>query len=522
MSCMRLLYLPLLFCTALLTAQGEVSELEVKLQAQFIEAKQEALLGKTEEAIAKFRTLLEAEPRNHAILFELARLEYAADNAPAAITALEEAYALQPDAVYADFLAELYRTAGRYQEGAALYATLIAQNPAAAENYLERAAFQVRDQDIKGAIKTYEELEAYTGRVNPEVSRRKHALYLGSGDRKRAERELIRLVEAYPRQLSYRHLLAGYYSSQGEEKEAERVYRDILAIEPADVRAQLALQDVGGGTTGDPGGSTDDDQELLTLLARTDVDLDLKIGKLLPQLQAIASTGDPALAERMLRLTAELRRVHPDAAKAAAIEGDLYYHTGRLAEAATAYRETLELDDTVYPVWEQLLATLYLNNQSVELREYAEEALDVFPNRPSVYVHYALGEAFRGDFGEANSLLQQAQLMVSASPDAAAAVQAVVDAVVEMEEAKGVKIDPEQLPGGAEGPLAMYLAQRADPDPATLSALDHPENTNALLLELMGDAQQAAGNKAGAADLYQRARAAGSKSPTLARKIAQL
>ena len=514
---MRLLAL-LLLLSPLLPAQGEVTELEVKQQAQFIEAKREALLGKTGEAITLFRTLLEAEPKNDAILFELARLEYAAGNSSAAITALRQAYAARPNDVYAAFLAELYQSSGRYREGAELYAELITQNPAAAENYLERAAFQVRDQDIKGAIKTYEELEARSG-INPEVSRRKHALYLGTGDQKRAERELVALVEAFPRQISYRHLLAGYYSSQGEDKEARRVYEDILAIEPADVRAQLALQDAVPQSSGAEG---TDDSELMALLARTDVDLDLKIGKLLPMIQQVASTNDRALADRLLTLTAELRRVHPDAAKAATIEGDLYYHSGRLTEAAAAYEATLKLDDTVYPVWEQLLATLYLNNQSVALREYAEKALDIFPNRPSVYVHYALGEAFRGDFGEANSLLQQAQLMVSGSPDAAAALEEFARALKQLENGEGGRLDLTLLPGGPAAPLAFYLEQRANPDTSALLAADQPENTNALLLELMGDAQSSAGNKAAAADLYQRAKAAGSKSATLAQKIAQL
>ncbi|CAH1002279.1 Beta-barrel assembly-enhancing protease [Neolewinella maritima] len=513
---MRTLLL-LLLLSSVLPGQGEVSELQVKREAQFIEAKREALLGKTDQAILLFRTLLEAEPQNDAILFELARLEHAAGNSGAAIDALRQAYAARPSEVYAAFLAALYQSSGRYQDGAELYATLIKQNPAAAENYLERAAFQVRDQDIKGALKTYEELEARNG-INPEVSRRKHALYLGSGDTKRAERELVALVDAFPRQISYRHLLAGYYASQGDDKAAQRVYEEILAIEPADVRAQLALQDAGPRSSG----SDADDSALLSVLTRTDVDLDLKIGKLLPMVQQVASTGDRALADRVLALTAELRRVHPDAAKATAIEGDLYYHSGRLAEAAEAYRSTLALDDTVYPVWEQLLATLYLDNQSVELRKYAEQALDVFPNRPSIYVHYALGEAFRGDFDEATSLLQQAQLMVSGSPEASSALEELGKALDQLAGGKTEKLNTALLPGGPTAPLAVYLDQRSKPDTAALSATDHPGNTNALLLELMGDAQSSAGNKAAAADLYQRAKAAGSKSPTLTRKIAQL
>lgn len=515
----RLSLLLLLFITTALSAQpGSVTEREVNYQKQFIEAKREALLGKTDKAIGLFETLLEDQPDNDPALFELARLRYAASNTDDAIDAMREAYELRPNEVYAAFLAELYQSSGRYREGAELYAELIKRNPAEEENYLERAAFLVRAQDIKGAVSVYDELEKRIG-VNAELARRKHALFLGTGDQKRAERELTALVEAFPRRLDYRHLLAGYYSSQNQGKKAEEVYREILRLEPADVRAQLALQD-----TERAGTTSGDDTELLALLARTDVELDLKIGKLLPMVQRVANTRDPALADRALRLAAELRRVHPDAAKAAALEGDLYYHSGRLTEAIAAYRATLELDETVYPVWEQLLAALYLDHQIVLLRDYAEQALDIFPNRPAVYVHYALGEAFRADFGEADNLLQQAQLMVSANPDANRALAALQEAFKLMEAAPAPPGDLELslLPGGESGPLAVYLKQRVQPEASILQALDRAENTNALLLELLGDLRRKAGDKAEAASLYDRSRAAGNKSPSLARKLAQV
>ncbi|NJB84417.1 tetratricopeptide (TPR) repeat protein [Lewinella marina] len=516
---MRTLFLlPLLLALATLPAQSEMTEKEVKLEEQFIAAKREALLGKTEAAIDLFQALLEEDPRNDPALFELARLQHAAGQTTPAIEALRRAYTLRPNDVYAAFLADLYQAAGRYRDGAELYAELIRQQPSQAENYLEQAAFLVRAQDIRGAMKVYNDLEDRIG-VNAELSRRKHALYLGTGDHRRAEQELIALVEAFPEELAYRHLLAGYYRSQEEDKKAREVYQEILRREPADVRAQLALQDA--APTPDGGGG--DDRELMALLARADVDLDLKVGKLLPLIQQVANTNDRALADRLLALTAELRRVHPDAAKAAAIEGDLYFHTGRLTEAASSYRATLELDDTVYPVWEQLLAALYLDNQLADLRKYAEEALDIFPNRPAVYVHYALAEALRADYAEAGNLLQQAQLMVSANPEAAAAVAELEKAFAALaDDAPAGDLDLARLPGGQAGPLAFYLAQRAAPDAAALMAADHPANTNALLLELMGDARKAAGDKAAAASLYARARAAGSRSPSLADKISAL
>lgn len=496
-------------------AQGEApTEKGIKQQTYFIEAKREALLGKTEKAISMFKQLVEAVPEMDAAQFELGRLQYAAGNTDDAIDHLKLAYEKRPSEVYASFLAELYQSSGQHREGAELYGELIKKNPSEADYYLERAAFLVRAQDIKGAIGAYNQLEARIG-TNAELARLKHALYLGQGDRKRAEKELTALVESAPQNLRFRHMLAGYFVSQKEEAKARKAYEEILRLQPADVRAQLALQDVA------PAKSSGGDAELMALLGRADVDIDLKVGKLLPLVNEVARTQDAMKGKRAMELATELRRVHPDEAKAAALQGDILFHTGRLTEAADAYKATIELDDTVYPVWEQLLAALYLSNQTVALRKYAEEALDVFPNRPAVYVHYALGEAFRANFSEANSLLEQAQLMTSGQPEGKAALEQLALALSGLEAGDATaKIELAKLPGGKEGPLAFLLSKGGNA--TALAAYNSAENTNALFLEMLGDAQAKAGDKAAAAKAYARAKAAGSKSANLRAKLTKV
>lgn len=511
---MRHATLFLLFClsTGLFAQPGTVTEATINAEKGYIEAKREALLGKTDKAIVMFRGLVEEAPNNDAFLFELGRLQYAAGDTDAAIESLKKAYAIRSSEVYAAFLADLFQSSGRHKEGAELYAGLIKSYPGAEGYYLERAAFLVRAQDIKEAIAVYNQLESRIG-VNPELTRRKHALYLGQGDVKRAEKELTTLIAAQPDALNHRHLLAGFYVSQGEKAKARKTYQEILSLQPADVRAQLALQDVNPNK---PAASGSDD-ELMALLGRTDVGIDLKIGKILPLVQQLAGTQVQGEGQRAMALATELRRVHPDEAKAAAIQGDIYFHTGQLTEAAEAYRATLELDDTVYPVWEQLLATLYLDNQITELRRYAEEALDIFPNRPVVYVQYALGELLRADFDEAGGLIEQARLMVSGQPEAAIQLEALAEAVTTLAAGKSAKVDSKLLPGGAEGPLGFLLAKSKDA--TALQAYDTPGNTNALFLEYLGDALTANGNKTEATKAYQRAKAAGSKSGTLRGKL---
>ncbi|NJC27267.1 tetratricopeptide repeat protein [Neolewinella antarctica] len=497
-------------------AQETLTVAQVQRQRAFIEAKQQALLGKTDDAIAAFEELVDAEGGDDAIQFELGRLYRAKEQPNAAIEHVQKAYAARNNDIYAVFLATLYQEAGRHGEGAALYGKLRKADPTNEALYFEEAAFLVRAQDIKGAIGVYNELEERTG-VNAELARLKHSLYLGSGDAKRAEKELVALVEAQPYLTEHRHLLAGFYTAQNDKKSAEKVYEEILRREPSDVRAQLALQNTASSAS--PGGESDD--ELMALLGRADVGIDLKIGKLLPLVQQIARSLVPGEVGRAVSLATELRRVHPDEPKATALLGDIYFQTDQLNEAADAYIATLALDDNVYPVWEQLLGTLYLANRSVDLRKYAEEALDLYPNRPAVYVHYAIGEAMRADFAEANALLDQAKLMVSSQAEATRSLDELSRAFLALAGTSSTDaINKNVLPGGPTGPVALLIDNGKNL--SELKKYDSPSNTNALYLELLGDQLSAAGDSDAATRAYGRAKAAGSTSKELARKASKI
>lgn len=484
-------------------------------QTVFIEAKQQALIGNLDGALEKFLELEERAPGDDAVAFELSRLYKAREQPNDAIDWLKKAYAANPNENYAAYLAELLQANGRYAEGAELMADMARRDPTNPGYYLDQAEFLTLNGDAKGAIKVYEELEGRIG-VNEMVTRLKYAIYLAEGDTKRAEKELLALIDAKPDVLRYRHLLAGFYQAQNDEGAAAKVYRDILRREPNDVRAQLALQTAAPARTGTNG------DELLAAMRNTSIDLDLKIGRLLPEIQALAKKNNSDGANpqvqgdaRLEQAAMELARVHPDDPKATALLGDYYTQTGQAQKAATAYKTTLDLDDSRWAVWEQLLAALYTADDARGLREYGERALDVFPNRPTAYVYYALGELLRGDYNEAGYLLDQTALMLAdGSPGAAsvATLRAVIDAFA------GGNFTPEdvnasQIPGGESGPLGVIITQ-AD-DLAALKAYDEAHSGSALFLEVLGRANAAAGDDTAAAEAYSRARAAGSKSPTL-------
>ena len=395
------------FPPGIMAQEGRVGEDDVNLQKIFIDANREKLLGNYENAIALLKEVLKKDPKNAAVAFELARAYEATEEDEKAVKAVKEAIEWDDQNTwYLKFLADLYQKLNRNDEAAKAYERIAELEPHDEFNYFRWAYFLVRADEINDALKVYNLLEKRMG-VNEEVIRRKHSLYLGTGDNKKAARELERLIEAYPKDMEYRHLLAGFYQQIGEESKAEDVYREILRLDPENAKAQLAL-------AGEPGSSRGELQFLESLkpvFRQEGVNIDLKIGQLMPFIQRVADTGDQQLAAAALELSTILETVHPTEAKGYSASGDLLYYSGKKQEALKKYKKTLELDDTVFPVWEQTMHIYKEERQYQDLLEFSERAMDFFPNQAIAYFLHGVAASKLEDQQEALSALQRALLM---------------------------------------------------------------------------------------------------------------
>ncbi|RMF20374.1 MAG: tetratricopeptide repeat protein, partial [Bacteroidetes bacterium] len=158
-------------------------------------------------------------------------------------------------------------------------------------------------------------------------------------------------------------------------------------------------------------------ERLEPVFRNPNVNIDAKIGEILPLIEEAVQNDDRPRMETLLRLTRLLEEVHPNEAKAFAVTADLLFHSGRTAEAVEHYRQTLELDDSVYLVWEQLLNALAQLRRWKELTRSAEEALELFPNQATLNYLYGLGLLEQGKAPAAVSTLEQALLMAAGLED---------------------------------------------------------------------------------------------------------
>ena len=403
--------LTLLYCGSAFAQTRTAAQVE--REKAFIEAKQLSLIGKSTEAIAAFEAILKDQPDNAAAAFELGRLYQTEEQPQEALRLLRTAHRLEPDNEwFTRYLGDLYMLSGDYRAGSALYETLTGKSPDNEDLYFRWAYFLLQDRDLDGAIKVYNRLEDRTG-LTPEISKRRHSVYVTKGDTKRAARELEKLIDANPRTIEYRHLLASFYLGIEAEGQARKLYEDILRIDPTDARAQLALSAAGKERK-----STGEEYlgALAPLFERTDIGIDPKIAKLLPFIEQVAESGDVTLADEALRLTDILARIHAGEAKVFSAAGDLLFNSGRYLRAAEQYGLAVDLNPRVFPVWEQWLSAHYYSGDTRALRRAAENNLDVYPNQPSVYYYYALAEIARGDFDAALDLADQAMMMSGRDP----------------------------------------------------------------------------------------------------------
>jgi len=383
-----------------------VPEKEVERQSDFVNAERERLLGHHDKAIELYKKFTYDNPDIGAGWYGLAR-SYVSKNDPAnALDAIVKAVEKEPaNEWYQIYQADIFEKIGRAKDAVKVYENLTKRFPNTYEFWDKLAYLAVLSGDPKGGLEALDRVEKIRG-IDEETSMEKHLIYVGMGDSKKAAAELQRLADFYPDRLEYRHRLAQYYEAMGDKVSAKKVYEDILRRDANDPVAKLAVLEKDK--------SSSDAAYLASLkplFSDPKVSIDAKIKEVLPYFPKLDAGGDAALTQTLLELGGLMEKAHPQDPKAWSLSGDLLYHANRPAEALERYRKCIQLNPTVFSVWENTLDILAEQKNYNEMLPLAEQAMDAFPNQPKAYYYYGLAANIKGKHDDALSQLEQAVLM---------------------------------------------------------------------------------------------------------------
>lgn len=389
---------------------GDPDRESALFQGKFFAAQTEKAIGNQDKAYKLFQEALNISPENDACMYELARLDFANNNLPAAEDYIDKALAIDPkNEWYHLFKADLLIEAGQLGQAIEQYEQILKLNPDNTSVRYELATVLVYTGQAQAAIKQYDIIESHVG-IMEEVSLEKQRLYLELGKEDKALAELEKLIDAFPHEVRYQGMLAQYYVDKGDVDRAMEIYEGIRALDPGNGMLHLKLSEFYALQ----GQEEKSFEEIKLAFQAGDVDIDRKVGILLNFYTA--SEFDPAQLPRAFELLELVILAHPREAKAQAIYGDFLYRDGQDVEARNYYRKAVELDAARNVIWEQILQIDASLQDFISLESESERALQLFPTMPQFYMYNGIAHVQLKDYDKAVSSLNLGKELVFDNP----------------------------------------------------------------------------------------------------------
>jgi tetratricopeptide (TPR) repeat protein len=515
-----------------------ISEAEVQLQEKYMAGVVQQQIGKMEGAAKLFAEVLNKNPKCDGCAFQLSKIYSNMGDNQKAIDFAKTAVALDTkNKWYQIQLVESLEKIGKDREATEVYRTLIEKNAFeidfSEEMYFRLAHAYVRIGEPLKAIKVLDDLEKKIG-LDDDITDKKRLTYEVMNDPKKAALELKKLADAFPLVVEYQHQAAEYYLKLGDKTTANAFYERILKRDPNDSKARMALATKQAPSVSNASGNADVAylNSLKDLFQKPEIKIDEKIKTILPYAMKTAEGKDKALAAVCLQLAEILERTHPTDAKSYSLLGDMLYHNGQPSEALAKYKKCLELNKSIYAVWEQKMYTEDELGLYDDLLKTSEAASDLFPNQATAFYFNGVANERKAKYNAAIISLEQAILMSAKKPPLK--LDAMSELGVTYTKSKNYtqsdKVFEDAMKLNAQSPMVMIRYANAlvgreglgDKAKALAAeAMKISQEADPSVLEGFGDYLFKSGQKDKAVSYWQKAKERGGKSAVLDKKIVE-
>lgn len=372
--------------------------LEYKMH--FFEASKQKMLGNLSLALENYKKAAELNPECGVCYYESANLYYVNGDFVTALIHAREAVKIDPKNVYYNLLlAGMYEKNGMASSSVDVYKSLLKLYPDRLDIYLDYCMLLSAIGKYSDALKEFNKLEKKEG-VSEMVILEKEKIYMAQGKPEKALGEIMKLVEANPKEPRYYGMLAESYTNLQQYDKATEAYEKLLEIEPDNGHIHLSLAEF-YRVQNNPEKSF---EELKLAFGSTMIESETKIKLLLAM---FSGTTDADTKEKIYQLISNMLLAHPDDPKAHTIYADYLIRDKRYKEARDQLLIVSQTEKNNYTIWEQLILL------NIEIRDYSEltnassEALEYFPNQPVIYLYNGIGNLYSGGNEKAIEVLNK-------------------------------------------------------------------------------------------------------------------
>lgn len=226
-----------------LQAKAQTNSQSTRYNYFFLEAIRQQEMGNFAAAFDLLRHARDINPNAPEVYYEIAGYYIDMQNGKAARYYFEKAAELAPDnPAYLEKLGQFYISQANYEQALAAYERLYANNKTREDVLQILYQLYGSQNNYKKMIEVIERMEMLLG-SSEQLSLTKMQIFEQMGDKRKAQAELMRLVQKNPLDLNYRIMLGNWFFQNNKKKEAFKEYQTVLKEEPNNAAAQLSLLD---------------------------------------------------------------------------------------------------------------------------------------------------------------------------------------------------------------------------------------------------------------------------------------
>lgn len=367
-------------------SKDNISDKErIKYERLFIDAGKAKILEDYEQAIKLYEACIKIDPQAAAPYYVLGNLYMHFNEPDMAAQYSKKATEIDPSNYYYRLLyTEILKNNQQLDLAEEQYKEMLTLFPGRMELYMDLAMIYVFKKEYKKAIGIYDKLEEEIG-PNEDIKLKKQYLYIQIGDVQKATKEIEDLIQIRPDNPDYYILLAEVYLVNGFDDKALKSYNRAIEKFPNNSMIQLSIAEYYRGK----GEYEKSLSHLKIAYADPLLDVDNKIKTILSFFEL--AERDQKYRNSLVELGQILLKAHPENARVLTINGDISLAMGKSRLARDYFSAAIELDNSRYPIWNQLLFLEAELDMFDTLAYHSEQAIDLFPNQPFSY--YFLGYA---------------------------------------------------------------------------------------------------------------------------------
>lgn len=373
----------------------------IQITELYFDGLHEKLMENYTQAATYFNKVIDIDPQNDAAMFELSSLNFAQNKQAEAERLIRNAVTVKPDnRWYWSLLADIYKKTNNISELVLVLEELIHLAPGNESHYYDRANALTILKKSDQAVAAFEEIESKFG-SSEHLSAARQRILMQQGKPEKVEEELEQQIKAKPDDVRNYLYLSEVYTKSGDRAKAIAILDKAKALEPANALIRLVLADNYKALNQFENAFI----ELKIAFADPNLNVDEKVRIVLSFFPLFADMKARAYANELASI---MTKVHSGEAKAFAVYGDVLFQEKKYNEARDSYKKALKLNDQVYQIWEQLLRIDVGQGDFQLAITDGEEALTIFPNQAELYLYTGIAYGQTKKHDKAVSYLRNA------------------------------------------------------------------------------------------------------------------